>query len=43
MQNAAVSQMLDRGEALTARIAALNGQGAPWQRMEVEVWLGGRI
>lgn len=39
VQNTAVSQMLDRGETLVARIAALREDGAPWQRMEVEVWL----
>lgn len=39
VHNTAVSQMLDRSEPLTARIVVLRKHGAPWQRMEVEVWL----
>lgn len=39
MENTAVSQMLDRGERLTARITALGESHDPWLRVAIEVWL----
>lgn len=38
-ENAAVAQMLDRGEQLRARIAALRASQDPWERVEVAVEL----
>jgi hypothetical protein len=40
LDNAAVSQLLDRGERLEATIAGLAESGNPWERVGVEVkWL----
>lgn len=39
LENAAASQLLDRGERLTARIAALAEDRDPWRRIAVEVYL----
>ena len=39
--NAAVSQLLDRRQAVSARIAMLKETPDPWRRVEVEVWVGG--
>lgn len=40
MDNAAVSQLLDRGEKLSALIVGLKKGNNPWDRIEVEVrWL----
>lgn len=39
IENAAVSQLLDRGERLAARIAALNLSRNPWERVAVEIHL----
>lgn len=36
-QNTAVSQMLDRGERLEARIIELQASRNPWQRVQLEV------
>ncbi len=38
-ENHAVAQLLDRDEALTARIAALTDSADPWRRVGVEVSL----
>lgn len=38
-ENAAVAQMLDRGEQSRARIAALRASQDPWERVEVAVEL----
>jgi len=38
-ENVAVSQMLDRGEALHARVTALVESRDPWERVELEVVL----
>lgn len=35
--NAAISQLMDRGEALQAVITKLNQSNNPWERIEVEV------
>lgn len=35
--NAAISQLLDRGERLEARISELKESFAPWERIKVEV------
>lgn len=35
--NAAVSQLLDRGEAMSALIVGLKKSNNPWERIEVEV------
>lgn len=37
--NSAVSQMLDRGERLQARISRLQCADNPWQRIEVKIYL----
>lgn len=37
VENHAVSQMLDRGETLSARINNLGHGSSPWQRVEVQV------
>jgi len=39
LDNAAASQLLDRGERVTARIAALAEDLDPWRRVRVEVYL----
>jgi hypothetical protein len=40
LDNAAVSQLMDRGEGLDAEIACLNESRNPWERVGVEVkWL----
>ncbi len=39
VENAAVSHLLDGGERLAARIAALHQSSNPWQRVEVAVEL----
>lgn len=39
LDDAAVSQLLDRGEHLTDRIAALAEERDPWRRIPVEVYL----
>lgn len=40
LDNAAVSQLLDRGEQLEASIAALTESFNPWERIKVEVrWM----
>jgi hypothetical protein len=39
LDNAAASQLLDRGERLTARIAGLAEDRDPWRRVAVEVML----
>ena len=39
IENAAVAQMLDRGERIEARIAQLRVSPDPWQRVEVAVEL----
>jgi len=40
MDNAAVAQLLDRGETLEAAIAGLENSSNPWDRVRVEVkWL----
>lgn len=40
LDNAAVSQLLDRGESLSAYIAELRMSEDPWERVEVEVrWM----
>lgn len=36
-ENTAVAQMLDRGERLEGRIAALSEQGGPWRRIRLSV------
>lgn len=38
-ENTAVSQMLDRGETLTGRVARLRSDPNPWKRVEFEIWL----
>jgi hypothetical protein len=38
--NAAVSQLLDRGQPLSARIATLKDSRDPWERIAVEIRLG---
>ncbi|MCC8997625.1 MAG: HIRAN domain-containing protein [Nitrosomonas sp.] len=37
IDNAAISQLLDRGETLSASIAGLKNSKNPWERIEVEV------
>jgi hypothetical protein len=37
LDNAAASQLIDRGERLVARIAALAESGDPWRRISVEI------
>ena len=39
-ENTAVSQMMDRGERLFARIASLQETRDPWERIEVVVEMG---
>ena len=39
LENVAVAQMLDRGEALHARVTALAESRNPWERVELEVVL----
>jgi len=39
-ENTAVSQMIDRGERLFARIASLQDTRDPWERIEVVVEMG---
>ncbi len=39
VDNTAVSQLLDRGHTLTARINALREALDPWQRITLEVWV----
>jgi hypothetical protein len=39
IDNAAVSQLLDRGEALAAEIVALRNSDNPWERIEFAVYL----
>lgn len=40
LNNAAVSQLLDRGEMLEATIAGLQNSVNPWERMMVEMrWI----
>ena len=39
MENAAVAQMLDRGERISARIVNLRESNDPWQRIHFEVLL----
>lgn len=39
IDNAAVSQLLDRGQRLSARITALTASGNPWKRVEFAVFL----
>jgi hypothetical protein len=39
-ENAAVAQMLDRGETLTARITELTASENPWERIQFEVEAG---
>lgn len=41
MDNAAVSQMLDRGESLSARIVRLERSDNPWDRVRFAVTLDG--
>ena len=38
-ENTAVSQMLDRGQRLETRIAALRESADPWQRLRLEIRL----
>jgi len=38
--NTAISQMLDRGEKLSARITTLRYDSSPWRRVEVEIRVG---
>ena len=38
LDNAAVSQMLDRGVELHAMITAMQQSNSPWQRIKLEVW-----
>lgn len=38
LDNAAVSQMLDRGVELHAMIATMQQSNSPWQRIKLEVW-----
>ncbi len=40
-ENAAVAQMLDRGERLEAVISRLQSSGGPWGRVRVAIWLSG--
>lgn len=37
--NAAVAQLLDRGERLVARVSALRDSRDPWERIEISVEL----
>jgi hypothetical protein len=39
LDNAAASQLLDRGERLTARIAALAEDRDPWRRVAIAIYL----
>ncbi len=39
IDNAAIAQLLDRGQRLEARIAALNRSRNPWKRVAVEIRL----
>ena len=41
VDNAAVSQLLDRGRRLSAYITQLRMSGNPWRRVEVQVFLEG--
>ncbi len=41
LDNAAVAQMLDRGERLSARIVRLQQSANPWDRVQFEVTLDG--
>jgi hypothetical protein len=41
LENTAVSQMLDRGESLTAHVVALQESRNPWQRIRLAVWVVG--
>lgn len=38
LDNAAASQLLDRGETLSARITHLQAHGGPWQRVHLAVY-----
>lgn len=40
-ENTAVSQMMDRGEPLSARIAGLQETRDPWKRIDVVVEMAG--
>ena len=40
IQNTAISQMMDRGEQLTANISQLNQSDVPWQKLELAVYCG---
>lgn len=39
VENAAASQLMDRGARLTARIASLRADPDPWKRVGIEVYL----
>lgn len=39
-QNSAISQMMDRGEKLTARISQLNQSEFPWEKVRLAVYCG---
>lgn len=39
IDNAAISQLMDRGQPVTARIAKLTASTDPWKRVELEVRL----
>ncbi|MDX8410908.1 MAG: HIRAN domain-containing protein [Mariprofundaceae bacterium] len=41
VENAAVAQMLDRGDHLAARIVRLEHSSNPWDRIHIEVSLDG--
>ena len=40
IQNTAISQMMDRGEQLTASISELNQTDIPWQKLKLDVYHG---
>ena len=40
IQNTAISQMMDRGEQLTASITQLEQTDVPWQKLEMAVYCG---
>lgn len=40
IQNTAISQMMDRGEQLTANISQLNQSDVPWQKLQLAVFCG---
>lgn len=38
-ENHAVAQLMDRDEALSARVAELRECANPWERIRIEIWL----